>query len=381
MEKNVVNKFLSSVISKTFITLVGLAAAVITIYAFIQDKKVNIRYEIIANSNVLDFNADLSDLAVMYDSTNLKETKENLRIITLKIVNNGNKDILNGYYDENEPLGIRITAGKIIEKPEIIHSSNEYIRRNLKIQESSHTRDRITFSKVILEQNEFYIVKLLILHKKNQYPRISPLGKIAGQKTIEIVNASDVKVEQSFWTVTFGGNFWTHLLRLLSYFSGGIIIILLIVTISDQIDTRKEKKRKRQLVDDFKNLESYEYTRMDDAIFDRYRSEGARNLRDMKNLLSNENRLNELYWKTSAELKSKEFKRFREISDPALKMFYQQESWDLVNKMISDGILFKEHESLKTNHAMKESLGKFLAFLSSKGEFRKNKVFGTSFRN
>ena len=177
-DNNVINRILDSIVSKTFIALIGLVGAIVTIYAFLQEKSVDIRYEIIANTNVLDFNADISKLAVIYDSTNLKETNENLRIITVKIVNNGNQHLLKEYYDEKEPLGLKTSAGKVIERPEIIQTSNDYLKRNLEIQEST-SGNHISFSQVILESGEFYIVKFLVLHKKTEEPQIMAFGKIA----------------------------------------------------------------------------------------------------------------------------------------------------------------------------------------------------------
>lgn len=373
-ENNIVNRLLESVVSKTFIVLIGLAGAIVTIYAFLQEKTVDVRYEIIANTNVLDFNADISKLAVIYDSTNLKETKENLRIITVKIVNNGDQHLLKEYYDENEPLGLKISAGKIIEKPEIIQTSNDYLKRNLKVQEYPES-DHISFSQVILESGEFYIVKFLILHKKNDAPKIISFGKIAGQKKITVVNAADVKTEQSFWVNTYEGNVWTQLLRLISYFLAGMLIIVVIIVISEQIDSKREKKRKRRIVDDFKGLKTYEYTRMDDALFDRYKSEGGRHLEQMVNLLKDENELNETYKKISEELKSKEFRRHRRIQDDKLRLFYEEDSWSLINEMINDGIIFKEQDTLRINQAMKDTLEKFLTFLKEKGGFKKDRIF------
>lgn len=373
-ENNVINRLLESVVSKTFIVLIGLAGAIVTIYAFLQDKTVDVRYEIIANTNVLDFNADISKLAVMYDSTNLKETKENLRIITVKIVNNGDQHLLKEYYDENEPLGLKISTGKIIEKPEIIQTSNDYLKRNLKIQEYN-AGNQIGFSQVILESGEFYIVKFLILHKKNEIPKIISFGKIAGQRKITIVNAADVKTEQSFWVNTYEGNVWTQLLRLISYFLAGVLIIVIIIVISEQIDSKREKKRKRKILDDFKKLKTYEYTRMDDALFDRYRNDGSRNLKQMQNLLKDESELNETYKKISEELKSKEFRRYRRFQDEKLRLHYDGDSWSLIHEMINDGVIFKEQDTLKINQAMKDTLEKFLAFLKEKGEFKKDKVF------
>lgn len=374
VDNNIVNRLLESVVSKTFIVLIGLVGAIVTIYAFLQEKTVDVRYEIIANTNVLDFNADISKLAVIYDSTNLKETKENLRIITVKIVNNGDQHLLKEYYDENEPLGLKISAGKIIEKPEIIQTSDDYLKRNLKIQEYP-AGDYISFSQVILESGEFYIVKFLILHKKNDAPKIISLGKIAGQKRITVVNSADVKTEQSFWVNTYEGNVWTQLLRLISYFLAGVLIIVLIIVISEQIDSKREKKRKRKIIDDFKGLKTYEYTRMDDALFDRYKSEGGRHLQQMDNLLKDENELNETYKKISEELKSKEFRRHRRIQDDKLRLFYEQNSWSLIHEMINDGIIFNEQDALRINQAMKDTLEKFLAFLKEKGEFKKERIF------
>lgn len=373
-DNNILNKLLNSVVSKTFIVLIGLASAIVTIYAFLREKTVDIRYEITANTNVLDFNADISKLAVIYDSTNLKETKENLRIITVKIVNNGDHNLLKEYYDENEPLGLKINDGKIIEKPEIIQTSNDYLKRNLKIQEYE-LGGHISFSQVILEPGEFYIVKFLILHKKNEIPTIISFGKIAGQKKITVVNAADVKTEQPFWVNTYEGNLWIQLLRLISYFLAGVLIIGIIITISEKIDSKREKKRKRKIVDDFKGLKTYKYTRMDDALFDRYKSVDEILLKQMNNLLKDENKLNEIYKKISEELQSKEFRRFRRIQDEKLGSFYENGSWSLINEMIKDGIIFKEQEILRINQAMKDTLEKFLAFLKDKGWVKRNGIF------
>ena len=170
MKDNIISKLFNNIASKAAITLLGLTAAGITIYAFMIDKNVELRYEIVANTNVLDFNADIGNLRVTYDSTNLKETNENLRIYTIKVVNNGEKDILKEYYDENDPLGLAINSGRIIEKPEIIQTSSDYLNRNVNIE--NYLVNRISFSQVILETGEFYIIKLLVIHKNDTIPDI-----------------------------------------------------------------------------------------------------------------------------------------------------------------------------------------------------------------
>jgi len=374
MEDNLTNKIFNNIASKTVIALIGLFAAAITIYAFLQEKSVDVRYEIIANTNVLDFNADISKLEVSYDSTNLKQSNENLRIITIKIINNGKQHLFKEYLDNNDPLGLTISSGKIIEKPDLIQTSNDYLKRNIKLH--NFTNNKLTFSQVILESGEFFIIKLLILHKKDEIPQINSFGKIAGQKNIEVVNSVDIKTEKTFLLNVYEGNIWIQLLRLLSYFIIGILIILIIVGISEKIDSRREKNRKIKMVRDFKNIKSYDYTRMDDAIFDRYKLRGSRDLKKSQGLLQNEKELNENYSELSKELKSKEFRRQRRIDDTRLRFFYEDD-WHLINDMISDGILYKEKDKLLVNKPMKDSIDKFIDFLKEKGEFKKSKYYGS----
>ncbi|WP_452225794.1 hypothetical protein [Lacinutrix cladophorae] len=363
MSQNIIEKYLDNYASKTVITLLGIAAAFVTIYAFLQEKKVDLRYEIIANTNVLDFNADISKLEVAYDSTNLKQTGENLRIYTVKVVNNGDENIIKEFYDENEPVGIKISSGKIIEQPEIIQSSNPYLSRNVKF--TSNQDEKIIFSNVIIEPGEYFILKLLVLHKKDKIPNIISFGKIAGQQKIEVVNAVDVKEEMTFFKRVYFGDFWTQLLRLISYFVVGLIIIIIIIAISDKIDSAKERKRKRKNIEDFKNLKTYQYTRMDDAIFDRYSENGGSQFKIMSKLIEDEEVLNETYKDLSEKIKSKEYRRFR----------VGGENWGTINEMLNDGIVFKENERLVVNQAMRDTLEKFLNYLSDKGEFKKRHRF------
>jgi hypothetical protein len=367
---NLINKLLDNLASRTVITLLGIIAASVTIYAFLQEKKVDLRYEIIANTNVLDFNAEISKLEVTYDSTNLKQTKENLRIYTVKIVNNGDQNILKEFYDDNDPIGLKMSSGKIIEKPEIIQTSNEYLTRNVKI--INYDYEKINFSQVILETGEFFIIKLLVLHKKDTIPNIISFGKVAGQTKIDVVNAIDVKEELSFWGKVYTGNIWIQIRRLVSYFLVVVGVIVLIIVISEQIDTAREKKRKKKMVIEFKNFKTYQYTRMDDAIFDRYKEDGSRSFIKMQDLLKDEKQLNSIYNRLSKELKSKEFRRFRQVEGNA-KFYFERDDWSTINEMTKDGIVFREKDKLTINLAMKDTLDKFVVFLKENNEFKKDR--------
>lgn len=376
MEDNKLQKLFDSIVSKTFFALLALVGTGITIYAFLQEKEVDLRYEIIANTNVLDFNADISKLEVTYDSTNLKETKENLRLYTIKVVNNGNKDILNEYYDDNEPLGISISSGKIIEKPEIIKTSSDYLSNNMKI--SNYLKGKSFFSRVILEPNEYFIVKLLVLHKVNQIPQIQALGKIAGQKTIEVINAIDTKNEQTFFVHVFSGNIWVQLLRLICYFFVVVLFILIIIAISEVINTYKEKKSRENLINDFKNLKIYEYNRMDDAIFDRYQKDGSWLLDSMQSLLEDEDELNKNYKEILKALKSKDYRRSSRVESEYSQLLLEKDEWATISQMINDGIVIKDNNKLTINQAMYATLNQFIEFLDEKGVIKKKNIHSSS---
>lgn len=365
MANDKLKRFLDSVVSKTVLALLAILGTGITIYAFLQEKKVNLRYEVIANTNVLDFNADINKLEVYYDSTNLKQTKENLRIYTVKIINNGDKDILNNLYDPNEPLGIKISSGRIIEPPEIIESSSDYIKRNLKVID--YQRDKISFSQIIIESGEYFIVKLLVLHSKDDTPNILSTGKIAGQSSVSVVNAIDVKNKTSFWSLVFYGNVWVQLLRLLSYFIAGIVISVFIFLMSESIDSYRTKKKRLKRISEFKGLNTYQYSKMDDAIFDRYKLHGDSQFYRMQTLIENEKNLNEIYVKITEQLSSKEYRLFRNSENSTIAgQNNVSNDFTIINKMISDGIIIKEHDVLVVNKAMRNTLNKFNHFLKEK---------------
>ena len=183
-ENNQFKRFFQNYISQTFIAFFGIIGTIITIYAFLQEKKVELRYEILSNTNVLDFNADVNKLNVIYDSTNLRQTHENLRIYTIKIINIGEQTLTNNFYDKNDLIGIKILNAKIIEKPQIIETSNNYINRNAKI--INYTKNNFSFYPIIIEKGEFYTIKFLVLHKTNSSPKLISIAKLQTKKILKL---------------------------------------------------------------------------------------------------------------------------------------------------------------------------------------------------
>lgn len=362
-------------LGQILIILVGLISGVLGIYAFyFQEKKFQVDFEILANTNVLDINADITKLDITYDSSSLKSNNQSLRIINLRIRNSGTESILKNYYDSNDPLSAFIEKGKVIEKPEVVSTSNDYIKKNLEIRFDS--LNKLSFSDIILEPNEFFTIKLLILHDKNKMPILHSAGKIAGVKEIPIINlVQQNKTEKSFWEITFGGNVFTQLLRALFYTIIVVITIILIAVTVESISERKNKIKRKNLSTKFKNKREYDYNKMDDAIFYRFNNFGLENIRSYQNLLKDENRLNQKYnnWINKLKRNVEEEIKENEISSRELLLndtfFTRRSEWTLINELINDGYAIKDKDKLLINQPMKKSLNLFIDFLKDENYF------------
>lgn len=366
--------FLATTIKKiTFrqiATIFTLIAALISIYVyFFDEKEINLQYEIVSNTNVLDFNADVTKLEVKYDSTNLKQTNQNLRIFTVKIINNGNQDLLIEHYDSKDPIGLKLDTGEVIESPELIQSSSDYIKRNLKI-----TKDKnggFKFSQIILEPNEYYLLKLLVLHKKGEVPKIKSYGKIAGQKEILITNTVDVSENKSLVRTVFEGNIWAQLLKSISYFLMTLITILFFAISISEFQSFRDKEIRKKLIKEFKNLDTYTYKKMDDVIFDNYKKNNSISFGKIKSLLKSEKKLNKAYKKAMSKDETLNKADFR-----LKEKYYSFFESDLrtFSKMIHNGFVFINKDELKINKPLKNTLKKFIEFLKEKGKYNEMDV-------
>lgn len=371
MRKNQLQSFLDNTVLKTLLVIIAFAGIGLAIYGILQEKKINFIYAITSSTNVLDFNAEIGGLEVYYDSTNLKETNENLRIYTVRISNIGSKDILKEYYDANDPVGLRISTGKVIEPPELISASSKYLWNNSKIV--SQGDDTFTFSNVILEKGEFFTYKILVLHANDSIPEIQAVGKVAGQRDILVVSILDNKEDLSFWDRAFGGNIWAQLLRAISYFLGVAILLILLIGTSSYIDDAKKKKRKKKHIYSFKESPGYRYTKLDDVIYYRYENEGFDYLDDMQELLGDEAELNDIYTSLQNEKKLRVKKEPDEDKVVLESSLYDEDKLSTIEQMIGDGFIMNDGTRLIIHKSLKKTLDAFVSFLKVRGENKHHK--------
>ena len=256
----------------------------IAIYTeFVRDASPIIKYEVLSNTKILDVKEDVGGLSIIYNKEDIRKSRKTLSVLVLKVGNEGRSAILKSYYDNAAPLGLEINAGEII-KGEVNSASTPYLQKNLKLTISSGTA--VNFSDLIIEPNESFVVKFLILNPEQTSLTVTPIGKIANVKNILLVDQLSDQKTESFMSRVASGSVWVQLVRVPFYFLGfaGVLLIIFapIAVISDRLGKRKRGKI-------IKQFQAYTKNKYDDAgakIYEYYREHGMQRLNRLRNVTS-----------------------------------------------------------------------------------------------
>ncbi|ODS40196.1 hypothetical protein BEH94_10680, partial [Candidatus Altiarchaeales archaeon WOR_SM1_SCG] len=231
--------------------VIAIIALVSTVYvAFLYDPGPDLKFEILANTNVYDVRVDIGNLDILFDGVNIKEKNQILSVITLKVVNDGQRDILKNSYDENSPLGFSLGNGEIVWVSDSVIASNTYLNDNVQIKQNS--TKKVTFSNVILEKGEFFTLAILVLHHKDDTLNISPTGKVAGVKEIKVVETYKTLNEKPVLSEVFGGSILVQIVRFFAYSFVFLVCLIGISYLIIRITEFRDKRKRRKLVEIFK---------------------------------------------------------------------------------------------------------------------------------
>lgn len=367
-------KYIASLDKKYALSFIfGIVIGGIGIYAsFFFDRIPKISYEILSNSNVIDVHTELSKLDIIYDNVSIKKSDRNLRIITMRILNSGRKSITTQEYAQNEPLGIRIINGKIIEKPELLLTSDDYIKRNLSFNYDD-SLDYIEFSKIIFDPKQYFTFKLLVLHDKNTIPEIEAIGKVAGMKNPKIiVTENNEKNRPLLLKITLGIlNFIGKAFFYLILFA--IIVVIIVVPFTLISDSRKKKKRKK-LTHAFKEEDLYDDNIKDtyDYIFKSYISWGKNEISNYKKILNEISILDRLIPVIShtSIIDKRLFGQLNRAGDssqrPNDELDDDLENLDIIEKLISANFIILEKNSYHIDKNNYKGLTNFLFFITGR---------------
>ena len=269
----------------------GLVFGGLGIYAgFFFQRSPNIDFTILSNSNVVDVHTELSKLDLIYDGLNIKNTKKNLKLITLKIINSGNKGVVEQDYATNHPMGIKIKNGTIVESPNLVQASNNYLEQsiNFTLIDSSRT---VVFSNVILDPDDFFEIKLLLLHDKFTHPHLTPIGKIANIKRLNIIDVKEAESKKSKFYEKAKNIFSTILLSLLLGFFGAIFLILIPLGL---IKEKRNLKRRNKIFKSYKDFKGINVTNENSFVYKYYMKKDKEYLKKINDLISDKPNIKKL---------------------------------------------------------------------------------------
>jgi len=253
-------KLWSVLSSSSFMAILAILGVIFAFYqTFYYERRGEITVTITPPAKVLDISKDVGGLDVSYAGENLRDSKKTLWVVSATIRNDGNAEIRKGDFDENDLLGFLIDNGKIVDTPSL-RTSVEYLQKNLTLNQNGN---RITLAPSIIEPGDTVFVSFLVLGDEVDKPRILPLGKIAGVRSIEFKSAEQVQRNTIFESIFNSDRWWIHPLRMIVYVISFVIVFAItvgliasIVVPFGKIKKSKEKSIRRAKVDKYKRGET-----------------------------------------------------------------------------------------------------------------------------
>jgi hypothetical protein len=170
--------------------IIGIIGFLFSIFTYIYTAKPDLKYNLLANTSVLDVKEAVNKLSVTYDSINILESNQNISIILLEIKNEGDKNITLNDFDQRSQFGIKIIGGRLLKKPELITSSdNDYFKDVI----LNYSKDDVKFKYKLIDTDQYFRIKLLVLHPKKNIPIVKPIGKISGMNKIDVTSFIELK--------------------------------------------------------------------------------------------------------------------------------------------------------------------------------------------
>jgi hypothetical protein len=351
--------------------LIGVIGISYAIYVdHFKEENPLIVFDILSNTQVLSVKEDVNRLGIIYNGENLKERQENLILLTIRILNEGEKNITEQDYYTKIPFGLKVIGGKIADKPILLDASNKFLEENLSIL--FDTLNNVVFNNIPLDQGQYFTIKILTVCKDNSLPSIIPAGKVSGISGEFIIRQSYMetqKEEISFLRNVTSGSFWIHVARFFFYFSCITAVSFIIVFPTSLISSLLKDKKKKRIVQKFRERIKNELSQNAEMIFDLFRSDGSDAIRWLNRTINNQNRLKrtiDSFDKMNIVSQNVDEDYFREGSAGIIHMrtmHLRTTRRYFLSKLIEKKIIVKEGVDFKVDNQFKNELQQFIAFL------------------
>lgn len=341
-------------------TVLGLLLAFFSIaYAVYVDEfkveKPEIIFEIHSKTPVFDLNEQLTDLEISYKGVDVKLTNENLELITIKITNIGEKDITEYDYAKEVPFGLKIMNGKIVERPIVLESSNEFLQEYINVRNDS--ANNIFFDKIQFDKDQYFTMKVLTISNLSDTICLRPLGKVSGMiENIKIVEEnSEDYLEPSFFKRLTNDNLGIHIARFFYYlFCIGVFSFFVGLPISklvESIDTSKRKKNIRK----YKKHQRTPMTGNKETVLNLYNGYGSYCLYWISGLIEDQDKLNSVLQLIEEKGKHLDQDNYRNK--------YPDNFADIIFILKEKNVLFPIEEKWNFNAQFRTELEEFIYFI------------------
>ena len=228
------NKFDNKSIKIGILSIVAtIVIGVISVVISLHRTQPNLEYNIISSTDLFNSSEPSPYIKVFLgDSIDVQEKHYNITTYSIKVENNGNKGIVNGDYNQGF-FGVKIHNGILLDTPTLLSTSSEYINKYFTL-DTILDSSCVEIPKIILDEDDYYILKIVILHKNDSVTYFEPEGKIAGQKKIELVEQQETT--PNFWLSAFAGNWKIQIIRIFAYLIIAIFIIAIIVMVVSKVE-------------------------------------------------------------------------------------------------------------------------------------------------
>lgn len=255
----------------------------IAIYTeFVRDDSAVVKYELLSNTQILDVKEDVIGLSVIYNAEDIRKARKTLSVVVVNIGNEGRTPILKSHYDSEYPLGLSINSGEII-RAEVIAATTEYLKKNVGVR--VHVPSYVEFSQLIVEPNESFTVKLLVLNQEQTTLTVVPKGKIAGVRKLLLTDRTSDQAKESFPMKVISGSLWVQVVRIPIYALALILLLVIIIAPVAYVANKKDEINQNKIIRQFKSQADSALNEMNVEVYEFYKHYGLTVLRRLKRAL------------------------------------------------------------------------------------------------
>jgi len=314
------------------LTVIGLFISIsyIIYVEFIREVQADIDYLVTTKSNVFDLKEPIPNPKILYADNNLIDTNESIVLINLRVANTGNVNIKEGDYYSGTEFGFKVIGAKLLKTPEVVHTNIRNVDKTIRYIDSVNS---VIIPKIPIDIGEFYEIKFLFIAEPDSL-RISPLGKISGVSSIDVM--------ETFRNDKISGD---QVPTGLLYFIIGFGLLGLILSLIRWVQRKIKRRAKQKLLNKFnKKYNNSKVPKRIEVLFYKFKKSDFMKLKDV--LTDNEKFL-KLYESDRSVMK--ELNKQREY-DPILNRIYNDEYcnhmhlYPLRNLFDKPSEIYKENE-------------------------------------